>query len=48
MLENGYDVIVTFKADTDYPYKRGYFEYKFLDGRVPDFVVEKTALDTEE
>lgn len=48
MLENGYDVIVTFKADTDYPYKRGYFEYKFLDGRVPDFVVEKTALDAEE
>lgn len=46
--EIGYDVVVTFKMNTDYPYKRGYFTYRFLSGQVPDFVVEKTALDAEE
>lgn len=47
-LDKEYDILVTFKMGTDYPYKRGYFEYKFLNGQVPDFVAEKTAYDTEE
>lgn len=47
-LDKEYDVIITFKTDSDYPYKRGYFEYDFLSGQVPDFVVERTAFHAEE
>ncbi len=47
-LDDGYNVTITFKMGTDYPYKRGYFEYKFLSGQVPDFVVERTAFEAEE
>lgn len=48
ILDEGYEVVVTFKTDSDYPYKRGYFYYKFLSGQVPDFVVERTAFDAED
>lgn len=47
-LEEGYEVVVTFRMDTDQPYKRGYYNYRFLSGRVPEFVVERTAFDAEE
>lgn len=50
-LDQSYDVYVTFKKDTTYPYdrsERGVF-YKFYVDQVPDFVVEATAYhaDTE-
>jgi len=47
-LDDGYMVVVTFKMDTDYPYRRGYFNYVFLKGQVPDLVVERTASGAEE
>lgn len=47
-LEEGYEVVITFKMDTDYPYKRGYFNYRFIKGQIPDFVVERTAFDAED
>lgn len=45
--ETGYDVEVVFKKDTNYPYERDsyYFNYYFLGGQVPEFVVEATAYE---
>jgi len=42
-FESGYEVVVTFKTDSAYPYNRGYTDYSFLSGQIPDFVLEKTA-----
>ena len=42
-LDHNYDVVISFKADTEYPYGLGYYSYDFLSGEVPDFVVERTA-----
>lgn len=43
--DNSYAVEVVFKKDTSYPYERDsyYFNYYFLGGQVPEFVVEATA-----
>lgn len=49
-MDSSYEVYVTFKRDTTYPYsrsERGVW-YKFYKGQVPDFVVEATALDAKE
>ena len=46
-LDDGYNIIITFKMGTDYPYKKRYFEYTFLKDQVPDFVVERTAFGAE-
>ncbi len=47
--EESYDVEVVFKKDTTYPYERDsyYFNYSFLGGQVPEFVVEATAYEAE-
>lgn len=47
--EDGYAVEVVFKKDTTYPYERDsyYFNYYFLGGQVPEFVVEATAYEEE-
>lgn len=42
-LDRNYDIMITFKANTDYPYGMGYYSYSFLTGQVPDFVVERTS-----
>lgn len=42
-LDRNYDISITFKANTDYPYGMGYYSYDFINGQVPDFVVERTA-----
>lgn len=47
-LENEYSIVITFKMDTDWPYKRGYYNYRFLKDQVPEFVVERTAFGAEE
>ncbi|MCI8774446.1 MAG: hypothetical protein HFI50_11060 [Lachnospiraceae bacterium] len=47
-LDEEYSIVVTFKMDTDWPYKRGYYNYRFLKGQVPEFVVERTAFSAEE
>lgn len=43
--EENYSVNVIFKKDSDYPYERDsyYFNYVFVKGQVPEFVVEATA-----
>lgn len=46
-LEEGYEVVITFKMDAEQPYKRGYFNYRFLSGQVPEFVAERTAFGAE-
>ena len=45
--ESGYGIEVVFRKDTAYPYERDsyYFNYYFLGGQVPDFVVEATAYE---
>lgn len=47
--ETDYEVIITFKADTKYPYNQGdtNYLYNFISGRVPDFVKEETAYKPE-
>ena len=48
-VEDNYAVEVVFKKDTTYPYERDsyYFNYYFLGGQVPEFVVEATAYEEE-
>ncbi len=48
-LDSDYDIYVTFKKDTTYPYDRSQFGvyYRFYTGQVPEFVVEATAIDAE-
>ena len=43
MLDRNFDILITFKTDTEYPYGRGFYSYKFFKGQVPGFVVERTA-----
>lgn len=45
-MEQNYDVYITFKKDTTYPYERGNYGiyYKFYTGQVPEFVVQATAI----
>ncbi len=46
-FDGNYDVRIEFNKDSDYPYNRTqyYFDYEILAGRVPEFVVEATALE---
>ena len=48
-MDANYDIYVTFKKDTTYPYLRDklYFSYTFYAGQVPDFVAEATAIGAE-
>lgn len=45
-LDDNYDIYITFKKDTTYPYDRSNYGvyYKFYTGKVPEFVKEATAL----
>lgn len=43
MLDRNFDILITFKTDTEYPYGRGFYSYKFFKGQAPGFVVERTA-----
>lgn len=45
-LDENYDLFITFKKDTTYPYDRSNIGvyYKFYTGQVPQFVVEGTAV----
>ena len=46
-VDDDYDIYITFKKDTAYPYNRSNygFNYKFYTDQVPGFVTEATALD---
>ena len=46
-LDDNYDIYITFKKDTTYPYDRSQYGvyYKFYTGQAPDFVEEATALN---
>lgn len=48
-LDSNYDIYITFKKDTAYPYNRSNygFNYQFYTGQVPEFIVEATALGAE-
>lgn len=48
-MDQNYDVYITFKKDTTYPYERGNYGiyYKFYTGQVPEFVVRATAIKSE-
>ncbi len=48
-LDDNYDIYITFKKDTSYPYDRSNFGvyYKFYTGQAPAFVVEGTALGAD-
>ncbi|MDE6847578.1 MAG: hypothetical protein K2J99_17660 [Lachnospiraceae bacterium] len=49
-LDDNYDIYITFKKDTTYPYDRSQYGvyYKFYTGQAPEFVEEATALDAGE
>lgn len=49
-LDADYDIYITFKKDTTYPYDRSQFGvyYRFYTGEVPEFVEEATAIGAEE
>lgn len=48
-VDNNYDIYITFKKDTAYPYNRSNygFNYQFFTGQVPEFVIEATALGAD-
>lgn len=48
MVDTDYNVEITFKNNKNYPYVKGYANYFFLGGQVPEFVLERTALDAAE
>ena len=48
MLDSNYEVTISYKSDADYPYEKGYVEYTFISGKVPDFVAERTAPPAED
>lgn len=48
MLDSDYQVTISYKSESDYPYEKGYVEYTFISGKMPDFVAERTAPPTEE
>ncbi|MCM1123257.1 MAG: DUF6449 domain-containing protein, partial [Eubacterium sp.] len=49
-LDDNYDIYITFRKDTTYPYDRSQFGvyYKFYTGQDPDFVKEATAFEAGE
>lgn len=49
-MDSNYDVYITFKKDTTYPYDRSSygFSYQLFRERVPEFVEEATALGAGE
>ncbi len=49
-IDSNYDVFITFKKDTTYPYDRSSygFSYQFFAERVPKFVDEATAMGADE
>lgn len=49
-LDDNYDIYITFKKDTTYPYDGSQFGvyYKFYTGQAPEFVKEATALGVKE
>lgn len=49
-IDQNYDIYITFRKDTTYPYDRGSYGvyYKFYTGQVPEFVVEATALKAQD
>lgn len=48
MLDNNYRVTISYKSNAGYPYVKGYNDYTFISGQVPDFVAERTAVTTED
>ena len=48
MLDSNYEVTISYKSDATAPYEKGYVEYTFISGKVPEFVAERTALPAEE
>lgn len=46
-LDDNYDIYVTFRKDTSYPYDRGSYGayYRFYTDKAPEFVAEATALE---
>ncbi|MBD5519826.1 MAG: hypothetical protein HDR03_01085 [Lachnospiraceae bacterium] len=48
MLDRNYEVTISYKSDAAAPYEKGYVEYTFISGKVPEFVAERTAPPTEE
>lgn len=49
-MDNNYSVSVIFKKDTDYPFIRSdySFNYQFFTDKVPEFVIEATALGAQD
>lgn len=47
--DDNYDIYITFKKDTTYPYNRGNygFNYQFYAGQAPEFVAEATKLGAD-
>ena len=48
-MDQNYDIYITFRKDTTYPYERGSYGvyYKFYTGHVPEFVEEATAFKAQ-
>ena len=48
-IDQNYDIYITFRKDTTYPYDRGSYGvyYKFYTGHVPEFVEEATAFKAQ-
>ena len=42
--DDDYDVTITFKENNGYPYLNGYQTFSFKNGKVPDFVIERTKV----
>lgn len=45
-MDRNYEIYITFRKDTTYPYERGSYGvyYKFYTGQVPEFVEQATAI----
>ncbi len=48
MLDSDYQITISYKSEAELPYEKGYVEYTFIGGKVPDFVAERTAPPVEE
>ncbi|MDE6662764.1 MAG: hypothetical protein K2K46_05390 [Lachnospiraceae bacterium] len=48
MLDSNYRVTISYKSEADNPYEKGYVEYTFISGKVPEFVAERTAPPAED
>ena len=44
MLDGHYNISITFKNNKNYPYVKGYANYYFIGGQVPEFVEERTQI----